>query len=182
MPFGAAHAPSLAFFVFAGPDGLHRLEYLPVEVVEPLGDFVFWPEHDLDEKALEQACGDIAVRFVVVFPALADVFDFLLLGFEEHGLDVVIDKVGVYVLPAVVDGIGGEVGELEERLDDEEASLDAPSLGVDTGKAAVREAPSVGKCSEQHLGAAAGQRDPYEAVADGSGCVDVEAEALQSPA
>jgi len=60
VPFGAAHAPSLAFFVFAGPDGLHRLKYLPVKVGEPLGGFVFGPEHGLDEEALEQPGGDVA--------------------------------------------------------------------------------------------------------------------------
>ena len=49
------HNPPPPLFVFSWPDWLHRLQYLPVEVVEPLGDFVFWPEHDVDEKALEQA-------------------------------------------------------------------------------------------------------------------------------
>ena len=130
VPFVAAHQTSSSLLVFFGPDGLHGLDDLPVEVLEPMCEFGHGPQGELDQKALEQTGGDVPVGFVVVLAALVDFFDFARFCLEQNGLDVVLDEVGIEVAPAIVDGVGGEIGQLEKRFEHKKAGFDAPSFVV----------------------------------------------------
>ena len=138
MPFSATHYTSSPFLVFFGPYGLHGLNDFAVEILEPVFEFFFRAKHELDEEAFEQPGGDIPVGLVIVLALFVYFFDFTLFCCKKYGLDIVMDKVGIDIpdngsgqaLPAIIDGIGREVGQFQKGFDDVEASFDAPALAV----------------------------------------------------
>lgn len=166
VPLGATHQSSSSFLVFSRPDRLHRLKHLPEKVLQVGGQFVRRAEHKLDQKSFEQAAGDVAIGPVIVLPRLAYFFDFTGFRPEQNRLQVVIDKVGVNVGPAVIDGIGREIGEFQERFDHKKTGLDAPALAVNLPKVGAPETFGIRQGAEQHFHYAAGQLHPHQSVGD----------------
>ena len=105
MPLGATHYTSSALLVFFGPDGLHGLKYLAVEILEPVFDFFFRAKHEFDQEPFEQPGSNIPVGLVIVLPLFVYFFDFTLLCREKGSLNIVIDEVRSkrsvnYILPS----------------------------------------------------------------------------------
>ena len=130
MPLGATHQTSSPLLVFFRPYGLHGLNDLAVEILEPVLEFFFRAEHKFDKEAFEQSGSNVAVGLVIVLAPLIYFFDLTLLCRKKDGLDIVMDKVRIDILPAIIDGVGGEVGQFQKGFDDKEASLDAPAFAV----------------------------------------------------
>ena len=97
MPLSATHYTPSALLVFFGPDGLHGLKYLAVEILEPVFDFFFRAKHEFDQEPFEQPGSNIPVGLVVVLPLFVYFFDLTLFCREKGGLDIVIDEVRINV-------------------------------------------------------------------------------------
>jgi len=130
MPLSATHYTSSAFFIFFGPDGLHGLNNFAVEILDRMLEFFCRAKHELDKEPFEQPSGDVAVGLVIVLALFVYFFDFTLFCCKKDGLDIVLDKVRIDILPTIIDSIGRKVGQLQKGFDDVEASLDAPALAV----------------------------------------------------
>lgn len=179
MPLGATHQTSSSFFVFFGPDGFHGLKDLTVEVLEPLLEFLRRTEHNFHEEAFEQASGDVSIGLVIMLALFVYFFDFGCFCSKKNGLEVIVDKVRINILPAVIDGISGKIGKFQERFDDEKAGFDAPTLAVYFSKISVFETFGISQGGEQHFDFAGGQYHPNEAVGDGGLNIDGDAQFIE---
>ncbi|MCB9351428.1 MAG: hypothetical protein H6573_28610 [Lewinellaceae bacterium] len=97
MPLGATHYTSSALLVFFRPDGLHGLNDLAVEILDPVLEFFFRAKHKFDKEAFEQSGSNVPVGLVVVLPLFVYFFDLTLFCREKGGLDIVIDEVRINV-------------------------------------------------------------------------------------
>lgn len=83
-------------------------------------------------------------------------------------MQVVQDEVAIDVLPAIIDGICGEVGELQEGFDDKKAGFYAPAFAVYFAEFRPVILLFIEQGGEQDFGFAIGQGNTDKAVGDGS--------------
>ena len=172
MPLGATHQTSSSFFVLFRPDGFHGLEDLTEKILEPLFEFLRRAEHDFYEETFEQASGDVSIGLVIMLALFVYFFDFGCFCSKKNGLEVIVDKVRINILPAVIDGISGKIGKFQKGFDDKKASLNAPAFVIYFSEVSVFETPGIGQGREQYFHFAGGEYDPDKAIGDGGLDID----------
>lgn len=166
MAFGAAQDSSSSFFVFAGSIGFEGLQDLAVIVFEPICQFFNGSEAKFNHKTFEQSGTDIPVGLVFMLSVGVDPSNVFLQRLVQCGLKVVQDEMVIDVLPAIIDGVCREVGQLKKGLDNKETGLNAPTLAIDFTEVSPVIFLFIKQGRQEHLDLAIGQGDADQAVSD----------------
>ncbi len=112
MAFAEAHHFGFSGAVF-DLDGLKALDQVTLQVGDLSFEVFAWAQEQADDEGLEYADANISVGLAGCFAAGVDFFYLILHRMVDGRKEVVVDQGGINILPGIVDGYGGEPGQLK---------------------------------------------------------------------